>query len=52
MLKELSGVPKSVLLETGAQVSIISEKYLLEKFSYAQIRTISELLHEHDSLRV
>ena len=29
---ELSGVPTSVLLDNGAQVSIVSEKYLLENF--------------------
>ena len=51
MERDLSGVPKSVLLETGAPVSIISEIYLLENLSYAEIRTISETLHGHDSLR-
>ena len=49
---ELSGVPTSVLLDTGAQVSIFSEKYLLENFINTQIRAISEILDGHDSLRM
>ena len=49
---ELSGAPKSVLLDTSAQVSIISEKYLLENFINAEIRAILDILDGHDSLRV
>ena len=49
---KLSGVPTSVMLDTGAQVFIVSEKYLLEKFINAEIRAISEILDGHDSLRL
>ena len=48
---ELSGVPASVLLDTGAQVSIV-EKYLLENLINAEIKAISETLGGHDSLRM
>ena len=48
---ELSGVPPSVWLDTGAQVSIV-EKYLLENFINAEIKAVSETLGGHDSLRM
>ena len=49
---ELSGVLRNFLLDTGGQVSIVSEKYLLENFINAEIRAISEILDGHDLLRV
>ena len=49
---KLNGVPTGALLDTGAQVSIISEKYFLENFINLEIRAISEILDGHDSLRV
>ena len=48
---ELSGVPTSVLLDNGAQVSIVSEKYLLEDFINAESKTISKIFDGHDSLK-
>ena len=42
----------SVLLDTSAQVSIVSKKFLLENFINAEITAISEILDEYDSLRV
>ena len=42
----------SVLLDTGAQVSIVSKKFILENFINAEITAISEILDEYDSLRV
>ena len=52
MQHKLSGAPASVFLDAGAQVSIVSEKYLRENFINAEIRAISEILDGHDSLRV
>ena len=42
----------SVLLDTGAQVSVKSDKYLRENFPHVDERPINELLDEPDSLRV
>ena len=42
----------SVLLDTGPQVSIISNKYLREKYPHVDEYPVDELLDEPDSLRV
>ena len=42
----------SVLLDTGAQVSVINDKYLRENFPHVDENPINELLDEPDSLRV
>ena len=42
----------SVLLYTGAQVSIISEDYVQQNHPDAEIKHISHILDEPDSMRV
>ena len=42
----------SFLLDTGAQVSLISDKYLRENFQHVDEYPVNELLDERDSLRV
>ena len=42
----------SVLLDTGAQVSVISDKYLRDNFPHVDEYLVNELLDEPDSLRV
>ena len=42
----------SVLLNTGAQVSIICEDYVQQNHSDAEIKHISHILDEPDSMRV
>ena len=42
----------SVLLDTGAQVSVINDKYLRENFPHVDEYHVNELLDEPDSLRV
>ena len=42
----------SVLLDTGAQVSVINDKYLRENFPHVAEYHVNELLDEPDSLRV
>ena len=41
-----------VLLDTGAQVSVISDKYLRNNFPHVDEYPVNELLDELDSLRV
>ena len=48
----LSNKLSSVLLDNGAQVSVISEKYLAENFPHVDECPGDELLDEPDSLRV
>ena len=48
----LSNKLSSVLLDTGAQVSVISEKYLRENLPHVDEYLVNELLDEQDSLRV
>ena len=42
----------SVLLDTGAQVSVISDKYLRDNFPHIDEYPVNELLDEPDSLRL
>ena len=42
----------SVLLNTGAQISVISDKYLRENFLHVDEYLVNELLDEPDPLRV
>ena len=42
----------SVLLNTGAQVSVISDKHLRENFPHVDKYPVNKLLDEPDSLRV
>ena len=42
----------SVLLNTGAQISVISGKYLRENFLHVDEYLVNELLDEPDPLRV
>ena len=49
---QLDGVPSTALLDSGAQVSIVSEKHLKNELSDHQIRTTSDILDEPDSLKV
>ena len=42
----------SVLLDTGAQISVISDKYMRETFPHVHKYSVNELLDGPDSLRV
>ena len=41
-----------VLLDTGAQVSIVNQQYLEEMYPSMKIRQLDEILDDGDSLRV
>ena len=42
----------SVLLDTGAHVSVINDKYLRENFPHVDEYPVNELLDEPDSLKI
>ena len=42
----------STLLDTGAQVLIISDNYMQQNYPNAEINHISHILDEHDTMRV
>ena len=42
----------SVLLDTGAHISVINDKYLRENFPHVDKYPVNELLDEPDSLRI
>ena len=49
---QLDGIPSAALQDSRLQVSIDSEKYLWNELSDHQIRTISDILDETDSLKI
>ena len=48
----LNGHASSVLVDTGAQVSMIEQRYLRQHFPGVDVENIQDILEEHDSLRV
>ena len=49
---ELNGVSSTLLLDSGAQVSILSYDFLLSNLTDVQPNPLSDILDQHDSLRV